>query len=1584
MNSRHNRRSPWQRLFHVICLTLSVTMILSSFGLTTAALAQMAPTGSTGSTGSTSPTGPTGSTSPSPSPTGSTGSTPAPTPAPTGSTGSSTPAPTGPTGSPTPTPPPTTPPTISSDQADYPPGAQVTLTGTNWQPGELVHIDVNDDIGRTWEHTADVTADPSGTITDIFTLPDRFIAQYSVVANGPISGTATTSFTDASSADLDQCGNGTFAVPVSCSAGAGWQNGNLNANQAHYREGDSVPYRMKLSSLSTGVVIGSLNAAITTTSATTISVNETDVPPPTPFTILIDSEQMTVTARSGAANPRTYTVVRGVNATTAATHVVNRPVTAVGYHLLTIGWDTLASSKHAIDYLTSFNRTETTADPCSGPIAGCSTANLFPIPTDGSLPFTQVAGNFACFSCTITSTSAYTFPTASTAQITIRLTTASATPVVAWGGHIANEIDWGQGNAAGNISGSSYHTRLVDMDGGGGNQDRGLSAAAVPPPPAITTQVSDTTISLGSSVTDSTSLTGGASPLAGTVNFFVCGPSGSPPDCSSAGSGVGTTKTLSPGTGTTGTATSDAFTALVAGTYCFRVEYTPTGSSPNSPGEHTNTSTTNPNAECFIVNAPGLTVTKSRDAATVNAGTGIGYTITVSNAGPGNATGVTLSDTLPTNTGLTWSVGTQTGWSGACTISSGTLTCPSTSIASGGSTTVHITSPTTFATCPSVSNLASFNSTNGGTGNSGNVVITVNCPSLTISKTADASPVSPGTTIGYTITVSNAGPGNATGVTLSDTLPTNPGLNWSVGTQTGWSGTCTISSGILTCPSTSIASGGSTTVHITSPTTSATCGTVSNTASFASTNHPSGSSGPISITVNCPNLAITKVADASPVDAGDTVGYVITVTNNGGGTATNVTMTDTPLPSGGGLNWSIVGTPSGWTCAFTGSDPTRTLTCGGAGTSLGPSLSLSVHITSPTSSATCGTFNNSASVTTSNGTGSSVGPIAITVKCPNLSITKTADAGIVSGGDQIGYTITVTNAAAAGTAKGVTMTDILPPNAGLNWSVAGTTGGWTCNILSGTLTCGGGSFNLGPNTSATVHITSPTTSATCGTVSNIASATATNSVGTVTTSAAVITVNCQATLTVIKHVINNNGGTAVASDFTLDSGGTNDSPDNFAGSETGTVVTLDGGAFNVTETGPSGYTATYSTDCQGTIANGQSKTCTVTNDDQAAHLIVIKHVINDSGGSAVASDFTLDSGGTNDTPDNFAGAEAPGTNVTLDAGSFSVSETGPGGYEASFSSDCTGSIANGETKTCTITNNDQAATLTVIKHVINDNGGTNVAGDFTMSVTGNSPSPASFPGAEAGTTVVLNAGNYNVTELGPGGYSASFSTDCFGTIANGETKTCTITNNDQAAQLIVIKHVINDNGGTATAADFTLDSGGTNDSPDNFAGDEAGTTVTLDAGTYGVTETGPTGYTRSDSADCSGTIANGETKTCTITNDDQAATLVVIKHVINDNGGTNVAGDFTMSVTNNANPASFPGDEGGTSVGVNPGSYSVSEIGPSGYTQSNSADCTGTIALGQTKTCTVTNDDQAANLIVIKHVINDNGGTHTAADFTMY
>src|SRR2546429_3710802 len=121
-----------------------------------------------------------------------------------------------------------------------------------------------------------------------------------------------------------------------------------------------------------------------------------------------------------------------------------------------------------------------------------------------------------------------------------------------------------------------------------------------------------------------------------------------------------------------------------------------------------------------------------------------------------------------------------------------------------------------------------------------------------------------------------------------------------------------------------------------------------------------------------------------------------------------------------------------------------------------------------------------------------------------------------------------------------------------------------------------------------------------------------------------------------------------------------------------------------------------------------------------------KHVINNDGGLKSASDFTMNVTATNVQPSStFAGAEAPGTTVTLNAGSYSVNEAAVSGYSKTLGADCSGSIANGETKTCTITNDDQAATLTVIKHVINNDGGLKNASDFTMNVTASNRQPSS-------------------------------------------------------------------------------------------------------------------------------------------------------------------------------------------------------------------------------------------------------------------
>ncbi|MGH2722088.1 MAG: prealbumin-like fold domain-containing protein, partial [Actinomycetota bacterium] len=459
--------------------------------------------------------------------------------------------------------------------------------------------------------------------------------------------------------------------------------------------------------------------------------------------------------------------------------------------------------------------------------------------------------------------------------------------------------------------------------------------------------------------------------------------------------------------------------------------------------------------------------------------------------------------------------------------------------------------------------------------------------------------------------------------------------------------------------------------------------------------------------------------------------------------------------------------------------------------------------------------------------------------------------------------------------------------------------------------------------------------------------------------------------------------------FTLD----DDGDDTNGTSSTITIANLQPGSYAVTEAAAPGWDLTgLACTATGGGSGAQSQTdirradinvvaggtvdCTFTNTRQQSYVNVVKHVVNDNGGTAAAGDFTIAVNDPGSDPAALAGNEQ-GTLVPVDPGDYSVSETGgPTGYAASYAGDCASRVAPGETKTCTVTNDDIQPRLTVVKTVVNDNGGTKAPADFTMAVDGTNAAPAGFAGSAAGTTVALDAGSYNVTETGPDGYAGSFSAGCSGAIAVGETKTCTVTNDDAAPGLTVVKHVVNDNGGTKTAADFTIHVSGTAVDPATFTGSEDGTTVALNAGSYAVTEDRAAGYAPSFSDDCTGTVALGETKVCTITNDDIQPRLTVIKHVVNNDGGTAAAGDFTMTVDGpNAAPASFAGSEQGSPVDLDAGAYSVSESGPQGYAASMSADCSGTIAVGDVRTCTVTNDDQPPGLTVVKHVVNDDGGT---------
>ena len=110
---------------------------------------------------------------------------------------------------------------------------------------------------------------------------------------------------------------------------------------------------------------------------------------------------------------------------------------SLGSHKVTIEWDTTQGGKHALDYLTTFNRTVAAADPCAG-VSGCGSPSTFEIPADPNVTgagVTPVPGKFTLYNGTINAVSAYTLSAPysgnSSTRITITFTASTPSPVLA-------------------------------------------------------------------------------------------------------------------------------------------------------------------------------------------------------------------------------------------------------------------------------------------------------------------------------------------------------------------------------------------------------------------------------------------------------------------------------------------------------------------------------------------------------------------------------------------------------------------------------------------------------------------------------------------------------------------------------------------------------------------------------------------------------------------------------------------------------------------------------------------------------------------------------------------------------------------------------------------------------------------------------------------------------------------------------------------------------------------------------------------------------------------------------------------------
>jgi uncharacterized protein YegL len=387
-----------------------------------------------------------------------------------------------------------------------------------------------------------------------------------------------------------------------------------------------------------------------------------------------------------------------------------------------------------------------------------------------------------------------------------------------------------------------------------------------------------------------------------------------------------------------------------------------------------------------------------------------------------------------------------------------------------------------------------------------------------------------------------------------------------------------------------------------------------------------------------------------------------------------------------------------------------------------------------------------------------------------------------------------------------------------------------------------------------------------------------------------------------------------------------------------------------------------------TVGSLDIVSCTFINAPKDGKLIVKKQVINDEAepfrGTKVASDFEITIT-VNGVPKVIKGSE-DGVEVSpIPAGSsFMVTEEIQHGYSVDLSdADCSGTMTPNNILTCTVVNDDPEPTngvLTILKNLINDNGGSAAVSDFTPTLT---DALQTVSNHIFGNPIVLAPGTYQVGETGgPSGYATSFTDEtdnCTSTgqvsVVAGQSYTCVITNDDIGGTLTVVKVVTGD-GAIHGPADFEL---WITPEVGPALATATGQSQPLPPGTYTVSETTKPNYSPSFSGDCNSngvvTLALNQHKTCTITNTFVPprvnGTLIVNKVIVGDDGAS--PGNFSFQVNGNSAIA-FDAD-GSNELTVQAGLYTVVEVADPNYATSYQ-NCTEVeVVVDGTQTCTITN-----------------------------
>src|SRR5262245_48332752 len=177
-----------------------------------------------------------------------------------------------------------------------------------------------------------------------------------------------------------------------------------------------------------------------------------------------------------------------------------------------------------------------------------------------------------------------------------------------------------------------------------------------------------------------------------------------------------------------------------------------------------------------LIAAPDLVITKDDGVDTAQPGQTLTYTLTIRNVGNQNATGVTVTDTIPANTTFdSASDGGTEGPTGVVTFNIGDLAAGATVTRT---VTVVVANPLPAGTVITNTATVADNGANGPDPTPGNNTdtdtdSTGGAADLVVTKDDGVTTAQPDDTLTYTVTIRNVGAQDATGVIVTDTIPAN-------------------------------------------------------------------------------------------------------------------------------------------------------------------------------------------------------------------------------------------------------------------------------------------------------------------------------------------------------------------------------------------------------------------------------------------------------------------------------------------------------------------------------------------------------------------------------------------------------------------------------------------------------------------------------------------------------------------------------------------------------------------------------------------------------------------------------------------